>query len=975
MSERDPNPGPERPPEWGGGPERSAGYPADPYADPVPAPVAEIEAEIKAEIAAEMEAERARARAESQPSDGAAKAGLGGPGTGDPTNGSGWPDPPPPVADPAAEVLAWLRGEFDEVNANLQSLANRLGRQEEAVMRITGSQEAEMNSSLAELEGCSAQLRNEAAILRDTRSELARSLPKLVAAAVESAVAGTVADAVADMRGTVAQLGAALAEALPAAVADAIAPSLIEAVPADASRRPSEAAGDGAGQDEPESEPDLVSQLHEAQDEAAEWFTIVVDEAVRRAVERWLPPAVPGTASAAQDTTVSGAGSSETAGPGRSTEAAGLQVEPASPAEARVGPDALFPAGNTVPSAADASPAGAPEAYAAGSDGPTVVGTATPVASPPAPRESTRPAATDDGSGQHVAGSEREAAASVPAVTDGNPAATPESGAICILPGVAVGPTLAMGVRTALGRARLRRRRRRPAGAPAAGLFRHDPFAGELSRRLERFALARRDMAWSPDPAPTGLTDGDGQAGSTNGVVVVAERHGRELVVDLTAGPLALTGPDADDACRALVATFLAAGQPSTSRVVAAGNLLPPGPAFPGLDRFSDLSAALDGLEAEVARRREGTPTGHGEEPRDAERPLVMLVTSAPPPELDGRLARLAEQGPTLGVAVVAIGHTTAGARVVDLDSGARVRQVTPPAGADLAGARMFRLGPSAMSEVLEVLAAARTDDAPTPTVELNGEPFPVLTATGPAPIQVRVLGPYRIDVGGEEIRSGLRAKARELLAFYLLHPEGTTLDVATEALWPEADPGRGSEWFWTALGNLRSRLRGVTGTKALKIIERDGDRYRIEPVFDVDLWRFQAALPSPGASTGDPKWAAALQGAADMYDGELLAGVDWAWADVPREDLRRRAVDVLVSLGATRLVAGDVQGALDVLSHAVEVDPVAEQLYRRIMRLHAKQARPDEVEASYERLKARLAELGLEPTVESQQLVKELMG
>ena len=241
------------------------------------------------------------------------------------------------------------------------------------------------------------------------------------------------------------------------------------------------------------------------------------------------------------------------------------------------------------------------------------------------------------------------------------------------------------------------------------------------------------------------------------------------------------------------------------------------------------------------------------------------------------------------------------------------------------------------------------------------------------APIKVRVLGPYRIDVDGNEIRSGLRAKARELLAFYMLNPEGTTLDVATEALWPEADPGRGSEWFWTALGNLRSLLRNVTGTKALKIIERDGDRYRIEPVFDVDLWRFQAALPAPGAHTGDPEWAASLEAAADLYSGELLSGVDWACADVPREDLRRRAVDVLVSLAATRLVAGDARGALDALSHAVEVDPVAEQLYRRMMRLHAKQFHPDEVEATFRRMQVRLGEVGLRPTAETEQLARQL--
>ncbi|MFN2608073.1 MAG: BTAD domain-containing putative transcriptional regulator, partial [Acidimicrobiales bacterium] len=544
----------------------------------------------------------------------------------------------------------------------------------------------------------------------------------------------------------------------------------------------------------------------------------------------------------------------------------------------------------------------------------------------------------------------------------------------CVLPGVAVGPTLALGVADALGRARLRRRRRRSAVAPSAGLYRHDPFASPLSRRMQRFALARRALAWSPN--------GSGAAGVP---VVAAERDGREVAVDLAALPLALVGPGAPGAARALVATLVATTEPGAARAVVAGHLFPPGPSFPGLHRAESLERALSDLDAEVERRRAAVPpapggngTGNGAAPPDVgpgDAPVVVLVTSAPPPGLAQRLAGLLERGRPVGVTALVVGDALPGAATVAVGTGGLLRSVDPADRAgELDGSRLYTLDAGPAAEVLEVLAAARTDDAgPDVPPASTDERFPVLAAADPAPITVRVLGPYRIEVDGKEIRSGLRAKARELLAFYLLHPEGTTLDVATEALWPEADPGRGSEWFWTALGNLRSLLRTATGTKALKVIERDGDRYRIEPVFDVDLWRFQAALPPAGAATGDADWAAALQTAADLYGGELLAGVDWAWAEVPRDDLRRRAVDVLVSLAATRLVAGDARSALDTLSRAVEVDPVAEQLYRRIMRLHANQSRPDEVEATFSLLRSRLGELDLEPTPESARLVAEL--
>ena len=82
------------------------------------------------------------------------------------------------------------------------------------------------------------------------------------------------------------------------------------------------------------------------------------------------------------------------------------------------------------------------------------------------------------------------------------------------------------------------------------------------------------------------------------------------------------------------------------------------------------------------------------------------------------------------------------------------------------------------------------------------------LTASRP-PIRVQLLGngPMRIWVHDVEITTGLRDSARQLLAWFLLHPEGRTIDTAVTALWPDTPPERVSQRFWTALGSLRSRL------------------------------------------------------------------------------------------------------------------------------------------------------------------------
>ncbi|MGI8810457.1 MAG: hypothetical protein ACR2KK_21915, partial [Acidimicrobiales bacterium] len=60
----------------------------------------------------------------------------------------------------------------------------------------------------------------------------------------------------------------------------------------------------------------------------------------------------------------------------------------------------------------------------------------------------------------------------------------------CTLPGLVVGPSLALGVSEALKRAGLRRRRRRRANSPSPGLHRRDPFATHVTRRIDRYARA-----------------------------------------------------------------------------------------------------------------------------------------------------------------------------------------------------------------------------------------------------------------------------------------------------------------------------------------------------------------------------------------------------------------------------------------------------------------------------------------------------
>jgi DNA-binding SARP family transcriptional activator len=472
---------------------------------------------------------------------------------------------------------------------------------------------------------------------------------------------------------------------------------------------------------------------------------------------------------------------------------------------------------------------------------------------------------------------------------------------------------------------------------------------------------------------------------------------------------------------RACLVGLLAAGDPAAVEVLLVGErLIPEVGGFPGLRRAADLSGALQLLEAELVHRARlleanDSPdfASHRRQHPDDPLPALVLVADGVSLEQAGRMAAILAQGPRLGVGALLAGAAVDGGAQLVLDETGRVQTATPWELADqeMVGARACALTQAEAAELLGVLARSRTDDHVDAEVlapshqDRSAAEEPALAASAAEPVgavdpaddpaglsaeytktealvtvtealvTVRLLGALQITTPSGELRSGLRASARELLAYYLVHPDGASLEQAVEAMWPDTELGRERERFWTALGNLRSLLRKATGASELKAIERHGDRYRADPtVFAVDLWRFQTALATARHAQLDPAVATALAEAGEAYGGVLLDGAPYAWVEVPREELRRRAVDALARLAELRQAAGDPEGALGALEQAIGADPVAEELYRRVMRLEAELGRLDAVRRTYRLLARRLADLDVDPDPETEQLVAELL-
>jgi DNA-binding SARP family transcriptional activator len=255
--------------------------------------------------------------------------------------------------------------------------------------------------------------------------------------------------------------------------------------------------------------------------------------------------------------------------------------------------------------------------------------------------------------------------------------------------------------------------------------------------------------------------------------------------------------------------------------------------------------------------------------------------------------------------------------------------------------------------------SAGHSDPAPgsrAPAATMVRAPSPASTERT---VRICVLGRLRITARGEEISGGLR-KARELLAYLAVHPDGATSATIDEALWPESSPRYAASQRHLAMRKAREMLRTSTGLTAPMFIILASERYRLDPaLIEVDLWQFDAALGRAQDAAGDQDQLAALRQAISLYQGPLADGAAYEWAERHAEPARRRAVDALARIAGI-LQSGHPEHALATLETALSHDPYNEALYQKIMRIQARLGRPDAARRTLALLESRLAAIGL---------------
>ena|GEM_PF-1410650 len=223
------------------------------------------------------------------------------------------------------------------------------------------------------------------------------------------------------------------------------------------------------------------------------------------------------------------------------------------------------------------------------------------------------------------------------------------------------------------------------------------------------------------------------------------------------------------------------------------------------------------------------------------------------------------------------------------------------------------------------------------------------------APMQVEMLGTFRVTVNGKEVppEAWKRRKALDILAYLICQSgRGVTRARLIDLYWPESDADGAHDSLRVTITSIRKAVGDV--------IKYEANTYRFvappDMVIDVDLFDGYLERARQADAQGDRGNARFnYQAGANLYRGDFLDGMHeggWQWRE--RERLRATCIEALRWLANDREEAQDAAGQRLVVDRLLEVAPF--DLTAVKMRLDAlsREMRVSEARRDYQEWRAR---------------------
>lgn len=243
--------------------------------------------------------------------------------------------------------------------------------------------------------------------------------------------------------------------------------------------------------------------------------------------------------------------------------------------------------------------------------------------------------------------------------------------------------------------------------------------------------------------------------------------------------------------------------------------------------------------------------------------------------------------------------------------------------------------------------------------------------------LRLDLLGDLRLTAGSDAGSVALQPGMGRLLACLCLAESSLLVpESLVERLWQGSGLQEGRACLHTALWRLRQvlRRRGVEWRGA---VVRGGSSMIERPPITVDAILFRRAAETglvAGRGLAGTAAARALEEAAKLYTGDLMPGVYDDWALAERERLRELFLDVQLALLDRHAARGDHRRAIAYGWAVLRLEPLREDVHRRVIELHLAADEPGAAVAQFERCAALLArELQVRPSILTTRLVAGL--
>src|SRR5437762_1988338 len=242
--------------------------------------------------------------------------------------------------------------------------------------------------------------------------------------------------------------------------------------------------------------------------------------------------------------------------------------------------------------------------------------------------------------------------------------------------------------------------------------------------------------------------------------------------------------------------------------------------------------------------------------------------------------------------------------------------------------------------------------------------------------LHLRLLGDFNLLYNDQQVTSLNTARLRSLLAYLVLHRDIPQQRQHLAFLfWPDVTEAQARNNLRQLLHQLRQAFPDVE-----HFLSADTHMLQWHPVtpFHFDVAKFEQALTEAAAATqrnDQHLLQTALEQADSLYRGELLPGCYDEWILPERDRLRQRHLQVLEQLLRLFEVQGDNVTAIRYAQRLLALDPLSENLYRRLMRLFAlNNDRASALHVYHTCVTTLQRELGVDPDPATREIYERLM-